>query len=126
MRCRLEWFSMDGFFRGVEFSVQIMDAVDLGVVAEGFTGVIRFVWAVYLMLTRGVSEVSSNGASLGDDTNARLCLNRVCENDVFEFLTIRILKTATFQVSLSLIPSLCNRNIRLLCGIYCNCRIRFY
>ena len=108
---------MDVLVRGVKFSVQIMDAVDLGVVAEGFTGVIRFVWAVYLMLTRGVSEVSSNGTSLGDDTNTRLCLNRVCENDVFEFLTTRILKTATFQVILNLIPALCDRSILLLCMI---------
>jgi hypothetical protein len=75
-----------------------MDASELSATAEGFTGVIRFVWAVYLMLTRGASEYSLSGSFSEDDNFSRSCLTRTCEHDVFEFLTTRVLQTATFQV----------------------------
>jgi len=75
-----------------------MDGVQLSVTAEGFTGVIRFVWAVYLMLTRGASEYNDTGSFSEDETYSRVCLIRACEHDVFEFFTTRVLQTATFQV----------------------------
>ena len=75
-----------------------MDPIELSATAEGFTGVIRFVWAVYLMLTRGASEYSPSGSFSEDDNFSRSCLTRACERDVFEFLTTRVLQTATFQV----------------------------
>lgn len=78
--------------------MQIMDASQLSETAEGFTGVIRFVWAVYLMLTRGTSEYSLSGSFSEEDNFSRTCLTRACEHDVFEFLTTRVLRTATFQV----------------------------
>jgi len=80
-----------------EFQQLVMDESDLNVIAEGFTGVIRLVWAVYIMLTKSVSEVTSAGALFADDASAQSCLNRACEHDVFEFLTTRVLKTATYQ-----------------------------
>lgn len=78
--------------------MQLMDAGELNVTAEGFTGVIRFVWAVYLMLTKGALDYSPTGSFSEDDTYSSLCLNRACEHDVFEFFTTRVLQTATFQV----------------------------
>lgn len=75
-----------------------MDASELSATAEGFTGVIRFVWAVYLMLTRIVSEYNPTGSFSEDETYSRACLIRACEHDVFDFLTTRVLQTATFQV----------------------------
>lgn len=75
-----------------------MDASEVSATAEGFTGVIRFVWAVYLMLTRVASEYNPIGSFSEDENSSRACLTRACEHDVFEFMTTRILQTATFQV----------------------------
>lgn len=79
-----------------------MDAGELSATAEGFTGVIRFVWAVYLMLTRGSSEYNPTGSLSEDETYSRACLSRACEHDVFEFFTTRVLQTPTFQVCIVL------------------------
>lgn len=88
--------ALDAGFRK-EFQQMLMDAGELNVTAEGFTGVIRFVWAVYLMLTKGALDYSPTGSFSEDDTYSSLCLNRACEHDVFEFFTTRVLQTATFQ-----------------------------
>lgn len=75
-----------------------MDAADLGPIAVGFTAVIQFVWAVYLMLTEDGTEGTSTGSSFLDDESSSLCLDRACEQDVFKFLNARVLQSATFQV----------------------------
>ncbi|KAG0620095.1 hypothetical protein M758_4G188900 [Ceratodon purpureus] len=80
-----------------EFQHLIMDTSELSATAEGFTGVIRFVWAVYLMITRGSSEYNTSGSFTEDEIFSRSCLTRACEHDVFEFITTRVLQTATFQ-----------------------------
>lgn len=88
--------ALDAVFRR-EFQQLIMDTGDLSPITEGFTGVIRFVWAVYLMLTTCDSDVVQSRGSYEDDVFARTCLNRACQHDVFEFLAARVLQTATYQ-----------------------------
>jgi nuclear pore complex protein Nup205 len=79
-------------------ALQVMDAADLGPIAVGFTAVIQFVWAVYLMLTEDGTEGTSTGSSFSNDESSSLCLDRACEQDVFKFLNARVLQSATFQV----------------------------
>lgn len=79
-----------------------MDAGELSATAEGFTGVIRFVWVVYLMLTRGASEYNPTGSFCEDERYSRACLTRSIEHSCFEFLTTGVLGTSTFQVCIVL------------------------
>lgn len=73
-----------------------MDA-DTSAATEGFTGVIRLVWAVFLMLTSGPAG-SAHGGNNSSESNARTCLDWAFEHNAFEFLTSNVLKTAAFQV----------------------------
>lgn len=65
-----------------------MDVGELNVIVEGFIGVICFVWVVYLMFIKGVLDYSFIGFFFEDDIYFFLCLNCVCEYDVFEFFII--------------------------------------
>ncbi|BBN13132.1 nuclear pore complex protein Nup205 [Marchantia polymorpha subsp. ruderalis] len=78
--------SFDPVFRR-EFQKQVMEVNNRGS-NEGFTGVIRFVWSVFMMLTTGTSE---------EEAGTRACLDWACENNVFDFLTTTVLKTAAYQ-----------------------------
>lgn len=82
-------------------TLQVMDEADLGPIAVGFTAVIQFVWAVYLMLTEDGTEGTSSGPPFLDDESSSLCLDRACEQNVFEFLNAQVLQSATFQVFFS-------------------------
>lgn len=73
--------------------LQVMEVNNRGS-NEGFTGVIRFVWSVFMMLTTGTSE---------EEAGTRACLDWACENNVFDFLTTTVLKTAAYQVCVSVV-----------------------
>ncbi|CAM6098602.1 unnamed protein product [Calypogeia fissa] len=87
-----EVLSSDSAFRQ-DFQKMVMEA-DTNATTEGFTGVIRLVWAIFLMLTSGPT---ARGANPGAESNARICLDWACEHNAFEFLTSNVLKTAAFQ-----------------------------
>lgn len=73
-----------------------ISSAGLDPLTEGFTGVIRFVWAVFLVLTSGIVPGTAE-----DEMSAYSSLNRALEHDVFDFLCNRIIRTAAFQVSFS-------------------------
>ncbi|KAL2621518.1 hypothetical protein R1flu_001723 [Riccia fluitans] len=80
--------SLDPAFRR-EFQKQLIDEESKGS-KEGFTGFIRYVWSVFLMLTTGPGASSEEAA-------IRACLDWSCENSVFDFITTTVLKTAVYQ-----------------------------
>lgn len=88
--------SPDSLFRR-EFQEQIMENIADETV-EGFTGVIRLAWAVFLMLTSSAGVPGSLSlSSTSENNNVCLVLDRACEHNAFRFLVNRILKTPAFQ-----------------------------
>ncbi|CAI0542937.1 unnamed protein product [Linum tenue] len=59
---------------------------------EGFIGGVRLAWSVHLMLKEGASVHSSN-----DLGYLNSCMDSIFANNVFQFLTENILRTAAYQ-----------------------------
>lgn len=89
--------SRDASFRKEFHEIVMATCTDLNV--EGFVGGVRLVWAVHLMLIYdefAASETVSNMLS-NDLGYIKSCLDSVFSNNVFQFLTDKVVGTAAYQ-----------------------------
>jgi nuclear pore complex protein Nup205 len=72
---------------------------------EGFVGVIRLAWAVHLILTH--DKVASKGiisnVSLREMSSISAFLERVCSQNIFQFLLEKVIASAAYKVRFEII-----------------------